>query len=137
MPRKTDVERIDDLAKAVTEIEKLIARIVKEIEILGKSLDRLHDSTRESGEGHHELRRNYERELAVLKRDLEELRRWADRNGSTELRGEAGVLKEKVVQLEAARERDTSRAWSLVPNVVGAVVSSGLAALVAYFVARR
>lgn len=54
-----------------------------------------------------------------------------------EVKAEVTTLKEKVKKLEDAAEKRGNRAWSIVPNVVGAIVSGPIAAAVAYVVAKR
>ncbi len=46
------------------------------------------------------------------------------------------VLQEKVIKLESSRETAGNRAWSVVPNISGAVVGGVIAAAVAFLVAR-
>jgi chromosome segregation ATPase len=137
MPRKTDGERIDDLRKDLGELEKLVARILVHIENINKTLDDLNGGQKETGQKTNDLQREYEKELAVLKRDIEELCKRVEQSGSAEVKSEVTVLREKVARLEASRERAGNRAWSIVPNVVGAVVSGILAAIIAYYVAHK
>lgn len=51
-------------------------------------------------------------------------------------RRDLAVLQEKVVKLESSRDKAGNRAWSVVPNISGAVVSGVIAAAVAFLVAR-
>ncbi|MCI0704288.1 MAG: hypothetical protein L0241_24785 [Planctomycetia bacterium] len=92
---------------------------------------------RDANQALNDLRREHERDTALLKRDLEELRRWADKNGTSEIKAELGRLTDRVTKVETAQEKVSTRAWSVVPNILGALVSGVIAALVAYFVARR
>ncbi len=104
MTRKTDGEKIDEL-------EKLVARILKQLETVEKTLDSLNDARKETVQRLNDLQRESEKRIVVLQ--------------------------EQTSKLEATQERAGTRAWSVVPNIVGAVVSGILAAIVAYFVARR
>jgi hypothetical protein len=52
------------------------------------------------------------------------------------MKAQLEVLKEKVAKLEAALEKIGTRAWSVVPNVAGALVNVLLAALVAFVVSK-
>jgi hypothetical protein len=132
--RKTDGEKIDEL-------EKLVAVMRKQVRILEKNLDALTLAGKDTAQRLTDLHREVERGIgvlqAVLQKDIDELRRWTEKNGTADIKSEVNVLKEKTTKLEAAQDKAVSRAWSVVPNIVGAVVSGILAAIVAYFVARR
>jgi hypothetical protein len=65
-----------------------------------------------------DLRRAYERDLALHARALEE-------------------LKKAMEAQQKEREERSRRLWSFGPNVVGAVVNGLIAAAVAYFISRR
>lgn len=137
MPRKTDGEKIDEMGRELGALDKLVAVLLERLDKVTETLATLIEAQKETTQAINDLRRDHEKEVAVLKRDLEELRRWTEQNGTAELKTEVGVLKEKSAKMEAAQERMGNRAWSIVPNVVGAVVSGLIAALVAYFVARK
>jgi predicted nucleic acid-binding Zn-ribbon protein len=47
------------------------------------------------------------------------------------------TLREEVKDLKRSLEETSKKRWSLLPPVVGAIVSAALAALIAYFVARK
>jgi len=64
------------------------------------------------------LRREYEKEIALLKRELEEFKKWTE--------------EQKMASAERSR-----RLWAFGPNALGAVISGLIAAAVAYFIARR
>jgi chromosome segregation ATPase len=127
--------KVEDLHKTVVEVEKLIAGILEQLKQLGKSLDSLNDARAENTQQLSDLRRDCEKEVVALKKDIDELPRWTDRQGTSELKSKLDVLTEKMTKVENAIEKSGTRAWSVVPNVVGAIISGLIAALVAYFVA--
>ena len=111
MTRKSDGEKIDELEKSVT-------RVVERLDNTIKALDRLSGDQARTDVAGHDLRRDVDRDLAVLQRDLDELKAWRD---------------------EQKRERDERgrRTWAFGPTIVGALVNVFLSALVAYLVSRR
>lgn len=129
MPRRTDGEKVDELQLLVTQISTQLTVATNALD----ALDKAHQETRAAGAA---LRGDCERELAVLKHNIEELRRWMEKNGTGDLKTELAVLKEKTAKLEADLERRLSRGWSLLLAILSPVVSVLLAAAVAYFVAR-
>lgn len=137
MTQKELGDRVESITKELSDLDKLVAVIVEQLKAVNRSLDALNAGQKEAAERHAELQRDHEREVAVLKQLLDELRRWTEKNGVSDLKVEIGLLKEKVSKLEAAQERSGTRAWSVVPNVLGAIVSSTLAGVIAYFVARK
>jgi chromosome segregation ATPase len=137
MARKTDGERIDDLRDQYSELDKFVAVMLEQLTSAIKTLEALRDAHSETTQHHADLRREFEREIAVLKQQLEELRRWSERNGTSEIKAELGRLTDRVGKVESAQEKVSTRAWSVVPNILGALVSGLIAALVAYFVARK
>ncbi|MBX9583820.1 MAG: hypothetical protein K2X87_26260 [Gemmataceae bacterium] len=111
MPRRTDGDKIDELqqfaATAQARIEGILLRLDQ------------HDMKQErAADGFQGFRREVAVELVALK-------------------GELAALREAQARSDTAREKAAGRAWSVVPNVAGAVVNGLLAAAVAYFVARR
>ena len=137
MPRKTDGEKIDELEKAVAALVERSENTEAHIARLTEDVKHAQQNERAALQALNDLRREHEREIALLKRELGEQRKWAERNGTAELKAELALLRDKFGKLEAAHERIGNRAWAVVPNVLGAVVSGTIAALVAYFVARR
>lgn len=137
MPRKTDGEKVDELEKTVAALLERMKGGEDQTARLSGELKQAQQNEREAVHALNDFRREHDREVALLKRELEEQRKWAEKNGVGELKNELGVLKEKTAKLEAANERTGNRAWSVVPNIVGALLSSGIAAVVAFFVARR
>ncbi len=137
MAQKALGERVDDLSKGYGELDKLVAVLVEQMKTVSRSLDALNLGQNEAKVLHTNLQLNFEREAAVFKQQLDELRRWTEKNSIAEVRIELTLLKEKLSKLEAAQEKASNRAWSVVPNVIGAIVSGIIAALVAYFVSKR
>jgi hypothetical protein len=127
--RRTDGEKIDEL-------EKLVAGILKELAALGTTVRDLDAAGKGTAQGLNDFRRDCETRIAVLTRDVAELRRWTEQNRTADLKSEIAVLKEQNRKLEAAQERAGNRVWSVVPNIVGAIVNGLIAAAVAYLVAR-
>ena len=111
MARKTDGEKIDELKDAVAQLTE---RLQNGIDDLNSFEDKLTELARSLAD----LRREDEKDIALLKRELEELKKWKD---------------------EQKKEHDEwgRRAWAFGPNVIGAVVSGIIAALVAYFISRH
>ncbi len=72
MPRKTDGDKLNDL-------EKFVAGMVKELEFAVKANQSLDADLRKSVELLNDLRRDSDREIALLKREVEELKRSRDR----------------------------------------------------------
>lgn len=130
MTRKSDGEKIDEL-------EKLVAVVLERLQNIQKTLDSLGASHREESEGLDDLQRRHETEIAVFKKEIEEIRRWIEKNGTSDMKTEVGILKEKVTKIEVTQERVGNRAWSIIPNVVGAIINGLIAAIVAYSVAKR
>jgi hypothetical protein len=136
MPRKTDGERIDDLQSDVRKLETLVAGMLEQLKNTTGALNTLDETCEGTGQGLDDLRRECEKTLVGLEKEIAEFRRWTEKNGTTELKTELSVLKEKTTKLETAQERSGARAWSVVPNLIGAVVSVLLGAGVAYLVSR-
>jgi chromosome segregation ATPase len=128
--------KIEDVNKTVIEVEKLIAGIVTQLGTLDKALTALTEARGETAQALNDLRLSSEKELVAIKKDVDELRRWSEKNSVADLKSQIEVLKEKVAKLEAALDKVGARAWSVVPNIAGAVVNVLLAALVAFIVTK-
>lgn len=111
MPRKSDGEKIDALERSVSQLIERLDNTIRSLDSLSAS----HEKTADAGQNH---RRETERELALAKRELEDLKKWKE-------------------EFKREREEHSRRTWAFGPNVVGALVNGVLAALVAYFVAKR
>jgi hypothetical protein len=101
MAGKSPSEKIDELAK-------LVATLVERLDNTIKTLDALNEEQKRTNQAHNDIRREHERELAVLK--------------------------EKTEKLEAAQERAGNRAWAVVPSIIGAIIGGLITAVVAAFV---
>ncbi len=129
--------KIEDVNKTVVEVEKLISSILEQIKQLSKSVDLLNETRRDNTQLLNDLQRDYEKEFVAVKKDIDELRRWTEKNGLAEIKPKIEVMAEKVSKVETALEKIGTRAWSVVPNISGAVVNVLLAAVVAFIVAKR
>lgn len=105
MPRKTDGEKLDVL-------DNLVAKLVERLNTVVESVGKLFALQSATDRAVADLRREHERELALLKRDIEELRVWRDE------------------QKKAGDERGKKLA-AFGPPVLGALVNVLLAAVVA------
>jgi hypothetical protein len=110
MARRTDGEKIDEMTATVA---LLIERSTATLKQLAKLDEDLSKYTRDLAD----LRREHEKEIALMKRELDELKKWKD---------------------DHKKEKDewARRIWAFGPNLIAAIVSGIIAALVAYFVAR-
>ena len=129
MPRKTDGDKIDELQKTVAILEQ-------RSEHTENAMAELNTNYRGFVQQFNDIRRELEREIAVLKVAIDELRRWTEKNGIGDPKSEISLLKDKVTKLETAMDRIGTRAWSVVPNIVGALVSAFIGAIVAILVTR-
>ena len=111
MPRKTDGDKIDELEKLGASLTVQIASAVKELEAVFDA----HSETAKTVIG---LQREFEKEVALLKREIEEFKRWKE-------------------DQKKAREEQSRRLWAFGPNLLAALISGLISAAVAYFVARR
>lgn len=111
VPGKTHSDRLLELEKAVPSLEK-------QAEMTEKATDALGLSHIEISEKVNALRLDYERAIVLLKKEVEDLKKWKD--------------EQKRESEERAR-----RVWAFGPNALGAVVSVLLAALVAYWIAKH
>ena len=111
MARKTDGEKIDELKDAV-------AQLTERLQNTTDQLASLRVAAFDTAMSLSDFRREYEKETALMKRELEDLKKWKD---------------------EQKKEHDEwgRRVWAFGPNVTGAIVSGIIAALVAYFISRH
>jgi hypothetical protein len=106
------------LGDKVAELEKRAATHTERLDYTLKTLDAVYDAHNEAARDLANLRREYEKEIALLKREVEELMSWrADRKRQDE---------------EWSR-----RLWAFGPNLLAAVVGGLIAAGIAYFIPRR
>ena len=106
------------LGDKVEELQRTVAALVERVENALKAIEGLEEDHRRLARELADLRRDHDREIALLKREVEGLQKWKDED-------------------KKDREERSRRAWSLAPNVVGAMVSGAIAAAVAYFISRR
>ena len=122
--------RADELHPKVIEVEKFVAILRTEIDQHAKAIDDLYASVRELSRHAQEVRVRCETEFATVRQDRDEMRRWCEKNGTADIKTQIELLKERLQRLESLFEKVGNRAWSVVPNVVGALISGVIAALV-------
>ena len=111
MARKTDGEKIDELTKTTAALEE-------GLKAANLQLNAIYDAHSKTAETLANLRREHEKEIALLKHEVDDLKKWKE---------------------EQKKERDelSRRLWAFGPNAIGAVINVLLAAIVAYLVAKR
>jgi precorrin-6B methylase 1 len=103
MPSKTLTDRVIDLEKAGAVV----------FERLGLSQERLNEVSAvqvDTARATSDLRREYERIIALLQRDIDDLKKWKD-------------------EQKKEREERTRRAWAFGPNLTAALLTIVLAPL--------
>jgi len=134
----TLTERVDALREEVKGISPDLGRITDTLSQVATRLALLEQQLGEfKGWKDHVGVAEIKAEVIILKEQTKNFREDLDRAGGAELKTEAMLLKEQVRKLQEAADKRGNRAWSMVPNVVGAIVSVVLGALVAYFVAKK
>lgn len=128
--------KVEDVHRIVVEVEKLISGILEQNKQFGKSLDSLNEARGENTQLLNDLQRDCEKDFVAVKKDIDELRRWTEKNSMSDIKPKIEVMAEKVSKVETALEKFGTRAWSVVPNISGAVVNVLLAALVAFIVTK-
>ena len=106
------------LGDKVEELQRIVAIMSERTERVLESLDELYEGQKAIARELSELRREHEKEIALLKREVEDLKQW------------------RAEQKKERDERDR-RLWAFGPNVLGALISGLISAVVAYLVARR
>ncbi len=96
--------RIDDLNQLVAVLNAHVVTLFKQLE----TVDKAH---LETARAMTDLRREHEKQLALLQREIDDLRRWKDDH-------------------KKERDEQNRRLWSFGPNIVGAVISGIVAFLV-------
>src|SRR5690242_12600900 len=99
------------LGDKVEELQRNVATLQERLDYVGKTLEKALIDHQDTAHRLADLHREHEREQALLKREVEELRKWKDELGR--------------------------RLWAFGPNIAGAVISGLIAAAVAFLVARR
>jgi hypothetical protein len=110
MARKSDGEKIDEL-------QVITAALNQQMLTLSKKLDELSTVVANLAQTVSDLRREFEKEMALVKSDIAELKRWRDAQ-------------------QKDRDEWHRRFWAFGPNVLGAIISGVIAAAVAYWVSR-
>lgn len=117
MARKSDGEKIDELTVLCTRLEESMKNLAKQLE----EVDNAHSK---AAEDFADLRREYEKEIALLKKEIEDSNKWRDE------------------QKKEAEERGR-RLWAFGPNLlaaiiglVGIVISLAGSLAIAYFMRR-
>ncbi len=128
--------RAEDVYKNVAAVEKVLIAVQEQVKQIFDALQALEDADNESIKALTAFRIRYGEVAVSMKKDIDELRRWAEKNGVSDVRLQVEVLKDNVKKLEAGQERAGARAWSVVPNLIGAMVSGVIAATVAFLVAK-
>jgi hypothetical protein len=102
----------------VDELQRNMATMTERVDTVLKVVDALQDTATELLRDLANVRREHEKEIALLKRDVEELKKWKE---------------------DQKKERDewNRRLWAFGPNVLGAFISGINAAIVAYFISRQ
>ena len=103
--------RIDELKDPVITLTERVSTLRNELTaVIAKQDETVRSVT--------EMRREYEKDIALLKRELADIQKWKD---------------------EQKKERDevSRRLWAFGPNLVGAIVSGLIAFVVAYFTVNR
>jgi hypothetical protein len=106
------------LGDKVDELQRAAATFAERLDNALKALDALYATQREGDRALADFRRDAEREIALLKREVDDWKRWRDDD-------------------KREREERSRRLWSFGPNVASALISGIISAAVAYFIARR
>jgi predicted RNase H-like nuclease (RuvC/YqgF family) len=106
------------LGDKVEDLQRATAILTQREETTSQSLASLANEHKQDMRELAGVRREHEREIALLKREIEDLKRWKD-------------------DQKKEREEWGRRLWAFGPNVVAALLSGLISAIVAYFVARR
>ena len=128
--------KVDDVHLRLLEVEKFTAALRAEMGHLSKSVETLNNTVRDLSQQAQDFRVRCETEFATIRQEREEFRRWCDKNGTAELKAQNEILKDQVKRVEAVIEKYGTRAWSVVPTVVGALISGVIAAAVAFLVTK-
>jgi len=106
------------LGDKVEELQRNTAALVERVDNVIKTLAETRDAHSETVRTVADLRREHEREIALHRREIEDLKLWR-------------------FELKKEREELSRKVWSFGPSIVGALVGGIMAATVAYFIARR
>jgi predicted RNase H-like nuclease (RuvC/YqgF family) len=105
------------LGDKVDELQRSVATLTERLDNARKWLDRLDDSYEENAHHLADVRRENERVIALLQREVEELKKWKD---------------------DKKKQDDewSRRLWAFGPNLLAAVIGGLIAAAIAYFIKR-
>lgn len=97
MARKTDGEKIDELTKLVVVLEEGLKAALKQV-------NAVYDAHSKTAETLSEMRREHEKEIALLKSAVEEIKKWKE---------------------DQKKEHDehSRRLWAFGPNLLTAIIS--------------
>ncbi len=101
----------------IDELEKLGVTLLTRLDNADKELSAVYAAHKEFVQQLADLRREYEREIALLKREVEELKKWKDDS-------------------KKQGEERTRRLWAFGPNLLAAVIGGLIASAIAYFTKR-
>lgn len=104
MARKSDGEKIDELISLFAVLDEQVKNLRKEVASIDAIQKKLSDDLSA-------LRRESEKEIALLRREIEEFRIWKEERGR--------------------------RLWAFGPTLLGALISGIVAFSVAYFTSHR
>ncbi len=121
----------------IEQLERTVATLTAHVAQLSADVDAARQNEREAFQSLNDLRRDHERETALLKHDVEELRRRVEKNDVDELKAKLALHRQQIARQEEEQERRHEFVWAVVINTLGVLASGGIAALVAYFVTRR
>jgi predicted RNase H-like nuclease (RuvC/YqgF family) len=105
------------LGDKVDELQRSVATLAERLDNARTWLNALDDEHKETARQLADLKREHERKIALLEREVEELRKWKD--------------DKKKQDDEWAR-----RLWAFGPNLLAAVIGGLIAAAIAYFIKR-
>ena len=123
---KTNTDRIEELFKIAHTLTERVDSLREEMKGVWPDVGKVTDAV-----GKIETR------LALIEQQLIELKQWKDQQGLTDHKSEINILKEQVKNLQETVDRAGNRLWSVVPNILGAIVSGIIAAIVAYYIAKH
>jgi septal ring factor EnvC (AmiA/AmiB activator) len=106
------------LGDKVDELQRHVATLIAQMGQVLKSLDGVFDAQRGTEQDLAALKREFEREIALLRREIDDVKKWKE-------------------DLKKDRDERSRRLWAFGPSIVAALISGAIAAVVAYFVSRR
>ena len=95
----------------VTAVERIVDTHSTRLYLIEKEADALHDAHKELAKEFADLKRDFDRETALLKREIEELRKWKE-------------------EVRKAEEEWGRKLWMIVPPLLAVLVSTLLSVLI-------